>query len=145
MLTVGENALDVAVGRAPFQLGHGMLLYDGSAEGGSRGGYWTNARKAFEFAAIGRVKPGPHTAEVFYLDRDELPEFDSGSRLWGANYELSARGSTFGATYMKVMADPAVLPERDGLNVFNLRAYTAPVPALARSVVRNRIRARSQR
>ena len=130
MLTVGENALDVAVGRAPFQLGHGMLLYDGSAEGGSRGGYWTNARKAFEFAAIGRVKPGPHTAEVFYLDRDELPESDSGSRLWGANYELSARGSTFGATYLRLMADPAVLPERDGLNVFNLRAYTAPVPAL---------------
>jgi hypothetical protein len=106
------------------------LLYDGSAEGGSRGGYWTNARKAFEFAAIGRVKPGPHTAEVFYLDRDELPEADSGSRLWGANYELSARGSTFGATYLKVIADPALLPERDGLNVFNLRAYTAPLPAL---------------
>jgi hypothetical protein len=68
---------------------------------------------------------------VFYLDKDELPESDTGSRLWGANYELSfAEAHTFGATYMRVMADPTVLPERDGLNVFNLRAYTAPLPRL---------------
>ena len=57
-LALGENAIDFTVGRAPYQLGHGFLLYDGAAEGGSRGGYWTNARKAFQFAAIGRFKPG---------------------------------------------------------------------------------------
>ena len=32
------------------------------------------------------------------------------------------------------------MPGRDGLNVFNLRAYTAPVPARAGSVVRIRVR-----
>src|SRR3954470_11210979 len=67
-----ENAVDVVVGRTQYQLGHGFLLYDGAAEGGSRGGYWTNARKAFQFAAIGRVKPGAHTVEAFYLDKYEL-------------------------------------------------------------------------
>ena len=124
-----ENLLDVTVGRAPYRLGHGFLLLDGAAEGGSRGGYWTNARKAFEFAAIGRVKPGPHTVEVFYLDKDELAENDTGTRLWGANYEItSARHTTIGATYMKFFAHPDVKPERDGLNVFNLRAYSAPIP-----------------
>ena len=126
----GENVLDFTVGRAPFKLGHGMLLWDGAAEGGSRGGYWTNARKAFEFAAIGRVHAGTHKVEAFYLDKDELPENDTGTRLWGANYEYAlGEHSTFGATYMKFFADPAVKPERDGLNVFNLRAYTAPVPS----------------
>ena len=44
---LGKNAVDFTVGRAPVQLGHGLLLYDGASEGGSRGGYWTNARKAF--------------------------------------------------------------------------------------------------
>ena len=87
-LSIGENAVDFSVGREQYQLGHGFLLYDGAAEGGSRGGYWTNARKAFEFAAVGRVNPGRHKAEVFYLDKDELPGEDSGSRLWGANYEV---------------------------------------------------------
>jgi hypothetical protein len=64
-----------------YRLGHGFLLWDGAAEGGSRGGYWTNGRKAFQFAAIGRVKPGPHLGEFFYLDKDELDESDSGTRL----------------------------------------------------------------
>ena len=127
-IELGENALDFVVGRTQYQLGHGFLLYDGSAEGGSRGGYWTNARKAFEFAAIGRFKPGAHTVESFYLDKDELEENDTGSRLWGVNYEYAiGEHTTLGATYMKWFADAALEPGRDGLNVFNLRAYTAPL------------------
>lgn len=125
-----ENLLDFSVGRSPYKIGHGFLLWDGAAEGGTRGGYWTNARKAFEFAAIGRVKPGPHTAELFYLDKDDLPEDDTGTRLWGANYEASAGESTIGVTYMKFLAKPDVKPGRDGLNVFNLRGYGAPVRAV---------------
>ena len=132
-LPVGENALDFTVGRAQYQLGHGFLLYDGASEGGSRGGYWTNARKAFELAAIGRFRPGPHTIEAFYLDKDELPENDSGSRLGGLNYEFTTgkdQSTTLGATYMKWAAHADMKPGRDGLNVFNVRAYTAPISSL---------------
>jgi hypothetical protein len=131
-LSIGENAVDITVGRAPFTLGHGFLLYDGASEGGSRGGYWTNARKAFELAAVVRFKPGPHTIETFYLDRDELRESDSGSRLWGLNYEIAGgedKSTTLGVTYMKWAAHQSIKPGRDGLNVFNARAYTAPFPA----------------
>ena len=128
-LANGENVLDFTLGRSPYKLGHGLLLYDGTSEGGTRGGYWTNARKAFEFAAIGRYKPGNHTLEAFYLDRDELPESESDSKLWGVNYEYAfGEDTTLGATYMKWSADPSVRPERDGLDVFNVRAFTAPFP-----------------
>ena len=72
-----DQAGGTLVGRAPYRLGHGFLLSDGAAEGGSRGGYWTNARKAFELAAIGRFRPGPHTLETVYLDKDELEERDT--------------------------------------------------------------------
>jgi hypothetical protein len=123
-----EHLIDVSVGRVPYQLGHGMLLYDGAAEGGSRGGYWTNARKAFAFGAIGRVKPGPHKIELFYLDKDDLDENETGTRLWGTNYEISGKHTTVGVTYMKFFAHADVKPGRDGLNVFNLRADSAPVP-----------------
>jgi hypothetical protein len=129
-LSIGENAIDVSVGRRRYELGHGFLLWDGASEGGSRGGYWTNARKAFEFAAIARFEPGLHKAETFYLDKDELDEHDTGSRLWGVNYEYALdqdKETTVGATYMKWFADPALAPGRDGLNVFNVRAYTAPI------------------
>jgi hypothetical protein len=128
---LGENAVDLTVGRVPYQLGHGMLLYDGASEGGSRGGYWTNSRKAFQFAAIGRFKPGRNKIDVFYLDRDELPESDTGSRLWGTNYEFSLNeNSTIGATYMKWFAHRDEKPGRDGLNVYDFRAYVTPANAL---------------
>jgi hypothetical protein len=137
---LAENALDLTVGRTQYRLGHGFLLWDGAAEGGSRGGYWTNARKAFQFAAVARFAPGAHRVESFYLDKDELEESDSGSRLWGLNYEFTPlESTTLGATYMKWFAhascpdiadDPGCNPRpgRDGLNVFNIRAYTAPFP-----------------
>jgi hypothetical protein len=125
-----ENLLDFTFGRTRYRLGHGLLLYDGASEGGSRGGYWTNARQAFELAAIGRFKPGANTLEAFYLERDHLPEADSESKLWGVNYEYAiGEDTTLGATYMKWSANSEA-PERDGLDVYNLRAFTAPFPNL---------------
>jgi hypothetical protein len=128
---LGENALDFTVGRTQYKLGHGMLLWDGAAEGGSRGGYWSNVRKAFEFAAIGRLHTGNNRLEVFYLDKDELPESDSKTKITGVNYEYAiGEGTTLGGTYMHLTADPSMRPERDGLNVYNLRAFTTPFPNL---------------
>jgi hypothetical protein len=127
---LGENALDFVVGRAQYNLGHGMLLWDGASEGGARGGYWTGARKAFEFAAIGRFKPGAHTLEGFYLDRDDLPGSDSGSKLWGVNYEYAlTEDMSLGATYMAWSANDTA-PERDGLDVYNARAFGSPFPGV---------------
>ena len=127
----GENVLDVKIGRAPFKIGNQMLIGDGGAEGGSRGGYWSGARKAFEMAGIATFHSGMHKVDVFYLDKNELPESESKSKVWGANYELSlGEATTLGATYMTFSADPAVRQERDGLDVINVRAYTAPIPSL---------------
>jgi len=124
---LGDNAFDFSVGRERYRLGHGFLVFDGAAEGGSRGGYWTNARQAFQFAAIGRFRPGHHLVESFYLDKDELEEHDTGSRVWGLNYEFAPDDhTTVGATFMKWFAHRELAPGRDGLNVVNVRAYTAP-------------------
>ncbi len=127
---LGENAIDLYVGRAPFTIGHGFLVWDGAAEGGSRGGYWSNVRKDWALAAVGRFKPGHHTFETFYLKKDDLPEHETGSRLWGANYEFRIGDeTTLGATYLKLWATPDVDPQRNHLNVYNVRAYTSPIPA----------------
>jgi hypothetical protein len=127
-----ENLLDFTVGRAQYTIGHGFLVWDGGGEGGSRGGFWSNARKAWQLAGIGRLKPKNHTIEGFYLDRDEVPEGDTGSRLAGVNYEYAAgENSTFGVTYIKAYAHKRSKPDRDGMNVFNARAYTAPFPTLS--------------
>ena len=126
-----ENLLDFTVGRTQYKIGHGFLLWDGGGEGGSRGGYWSNARKAWQFAAVGRLKPEHHTFEAFYLDRDEVPESETGTRLWGGNYEFApSETTTLGLTYLKFYADKDKKPNRDGLNVYNARAFTAPFKSL---------------
>jgi hypothetical protein len=124
-LDVGENALDLTVGRTQYKIGTGFLLWDGGGEGGSRGGYWSGARKAWEFATVARFKPKRHTFEGFYLDRDEVPESETGTRLFGGNYEYAFNETnTVGATYLDFQSDS--LPGRDGMSVYNLRAYLAP-------------------
>ena len=129
-LGLGENAVDFVVGRTQYKLGHGMLIYDGASEGGSRGGFWSGARKAYEFAGIGRVKAGPTTIEVFYLDRDELPENDSDSKTYGINFEYSwNEDNTLGATYSTWQANE-LRESRDGMDMIDLRAYLTPFPSL---------------
>ena len=128
-LGAGEDALQLTFGRTQYKIGHGLLLWDGGGEGGSRGGFWSNARKAWALAGVARFHAKSNTLEGFYLDRNEVPESETGTRLYGANYERSlGEGTTLGATYMHFMADS--IPERDGMNVFNVRAYTAPLKKL---------------
>jgi hypothetical protein len=130
-LGLGEDVLELTLGRMPYKLGHGFLIYDGSGDGGSRGGFWTGARTAWERAAIGRFKLGNHTLETFYLDRDDLPEAETDTKLWGANYQLAVgENSTLGLTYIKASADENTLPLRDEMDVYDARAYLAPFSSL---------------
>ena len=48
-----------------------------------------------------------------------------------ANYEFAlSETTTLGATYLKFYADKDEKPDRDGLNVYNARAFTAPFKSL---------------
>jgi Alginate export len=130
-LDLGEDAIELTLGRAPYKLGHGFLIYDGSGDGGSRGGFWTGARSAWERAAIGRFKVKNHTLETFYLERDDLPEAETDTKLWGVNYELAVgENSTLGLTYIKASADENTQPLRDGMDVYDARAFLAPFSSL---------------
>jgi hypothetical protein len=123
-----EDMLSLTLGRAPYELGHGLLISDGAGDGGSRGGFWSGARKAWEEAGIGRLKIGPNQFDVFYLDRDELPENNTHTKLYGANYELAfADRLTFGLSYLRPDSD---LELRDDMDVYNARLYTTPLLAL---------------
>jgi Alginate export len=130
-LGLGEDAIEITLGRAPYKVGHGFLIYDGAGDGGSRGGFWSGARSAWERAAIGRLNVGNHTLETFYLERDDLPEAETDTKLWGANYELAVgENSTVGLTYVKASADEDILPLRDEMDVYDARAFLAPFSSL---------------
>jgi hypothetical protein len=75
---------------------HGLLVWDGGARRQLRR-LLVERPPGRQFAAVGRLKPKNHTLEAFYLDRDEVPESETGTRLWGGNYELAVgEASTFG-------------------------------------------------
>src|SRR5262249_54009420 len=104
--SLGDDARELTIGRAPYKLGHALLVGDGAVEGSTRGGYWSNARKAFAFASIARLQTAPHTVEGFYLLRDELSQADSDTRLAGVNYEARlTETTTLGASYLRFWAN----------------------------------------
>lgn len=120
-----QDVVEVSFGRAPYKIGHGFLLWDGAGDGGTRGGFWSGARKAWEYAGIGTFKTPRNTADVFYLDRDELPESDTGSSLWGLNYEFAIDDdSVLGVSYLNTHS--STKPLRKGMDVYDARAFVSP-------------------
>jgi len=122
-----SGQFELAGGRYPYQIAHGFLLSDGYADGGTRGGFWSNARTAWAPAGGARFLFGGHTVEGFYLDRDERPESDTETTIAGVNYQWHSvdKRWTLGASYFSMDAND-LAPQRDGADVWNIRVYTQP-------------------
>jgi hypothetical protein len=125
--SVETGQFEIAAGRYSYQLAHAYLLSDGYADGGSRGGYWSNARTAWAPGGRIQYRRLGHTIEAFYLDRDERPESETDTTVGGFNYEwLSADDRwNLAASYFEIGANSA-REHLDGAKVYNLRAYIQP-------------------
>ena len=124
-LGLGKDALEVMVGRIPYKIGHGFLIWDGAGDGGSRGGFWSGARKDWKLGALAKLQTDHNVFETFFLERDDLPEQETHTKLSGANYELhlgSKEAETiFGLTYIKTTSS---VTDRDGMSVYDGRLFT---------------------
>jgi hypothetical protein len=124
----GEHGdFEIAAGRYPYEIARGFMISDGYADGGSRGGLWSNPRTAW--APGGRMSYAgkEHKAELFYLERDERPESDSDMRISGINYEWSSDDGrwTLGASYLRTRANE-LKEALDGADIYNLRIFSRP-------------------
>ena len=129
---LGEDAIDLSVGRQAYQVGSGFLFSDGATDGGKRGGYWIDMRSAFRMTAIARLATGPFTGELVYLRPNDLPDTDTD--LAGVNLEWSFdERASLGGGYWHVFASDE--RRRDGLNVFDLRGTVQPLAHLPGLVV----------
>lgn len=134
-----EGLIDISVGRQQFTLGDGFLIagdslapgegLDGVSNGSlDRGGaYYLAARKSFDNTAVLKVDPeGPLRGDLFWLKSDN--QIHQNAELTGLNLEyVDENLGTLGATYMQVTdldvgAGLAAYDNRDGMNIFNLRA-----------------------
>ena len=125
--SLGTDAIDLSVGAQPYQAGTGFLFYDGSTDGGKRGGYWLGLRKAFRFTGIARLKTGPLLAEAMYLRPYDQPNTSTEVAGLNLEYSFGERGK-LGGGYWNVFDSKN--ERRDGLNVFDLRGEVHPLANL---------------
>ena len=124
---LGKDAIDLSFGSQKYQVGSGFLFWDGASDGGSRGGFWLGMRKAFQLAAIARLKTGPFMGELVYLQPNDNPH--SGTKVTGVNLEWTFNeNAKLGGGYW-FFADSEDF-RRDGLDVFDLRGAFHPLPCL---------------
>ncbi|WP_029032810.1 hypothetical protein [Salinarimonas rosea] len=135
-------SLDLSAGRQDYRAGTGMLIANGGSNGFERGALKLGPRKAWETTAIARARAGIFSADLFYLDANELSDNDSETRIVGGTLRADPREGTYlGATLATVQRSrspyvravpggpPAILPgARDGLSFVDVFARAEPLP-----------------
>ena len=115
-----DDAVSVRLGRFDYSIGTGMLVNDGGADGGDRGGWYIGLRKAFQNGAMVSLDSKHLNAQVFHLKNNPRRGGNQGEGN-GANvdYTFGDTGVSFGASYLNV--DPQ-LSGVDKLDVYDARA-----------------------
>lgn len=134
---LGEDGIDLSVGRQQFTIGDGFLINGDALNLGdslnitgvdfNRGGaYWLAARKAFEQTAIARIGGSEGLrADLFWLASDNKAQAEM--ELAGLNTEYVTPQGTFGLAYIEgldVDDDAAAIlgnGSRDGQQTMSLR------------------------
>jgi hypothetical protein len=130
-------AFNFSAGRQRFTLANAFLIANTAANGDERAALQANARWSSDFLGLMQVAYNDTKFEAFYLDPDELPLLDSGSKYVGVNLETRPMDGLFvGGSYIHVPESSASyfgplgapIGTREGLNVFDVRFTYSPNP-----------------
>ena len=101
--SLDADALTLKAGNFDYLVGSGLLIADGTRDGGSRGGWWLSPRKAFRESFLATLKSGAWKIDGFYLQgegrRDVARVYTYGGDL---EYEFANAGLNTGLLYFKV-------------------------------------------
>lgn len=130
---------NITAGRKRYAIGEGFLIANTASNGSDRAALQSNPRWAADMLVLGQLRYNSTLFEGFYLDPDELPAVDSGTKLAGLNFETKLTPELdVGASYIRAIdsdigyfatapsSPPGVTMGRDGLEVFDLRAQWRP-------------------
>ena len=105
-------SVDLSAGAQNFTLGTGMLIANGGSNGFDRGALKLGPRKAFQNSVVAKVSQDAYSAQAFYLDPNENPDNDSGTRVVGVDFSYSpADDRKVGIAYGKVPRSRAAYPQ----------------------------------
>ena len=129
-------SVDLSIGPRDFVAGTGMLLANGGANGFERGALQLGPRKAWGMAVLGTVGLDDIKGTAFYLEPNDRPTSESGTRIVGVDLRYDKTTQTFvGGTIGHVpessspyprpapggIGAPELIPDgRKGLSFINL-------------------------
>jgi Alginate export len=126
--SLGEDGLDLSLGRQDFHVGDGFLIWDGNFDTAGDGAYWLAPRSAFKMTGLVRLKKDPLSSQLFYLEADG----DQGdTQAVGVNLDYQPGFGTIGATYLQILDANASFEAdtpREGMQVAALRLNEAHLP-----------------
>ncbi len=95
-----EYTVDFSLGSQDYKLGSGLLLANGTDDGGYRGSYWIGSRTVFINTLISRIKIKNIKLEGFYLENNPR-NLENRKRYAGINMEYNyATQANFGFSYI---------------------------------------------
>jgi hypothetical protein len=113
------DTLSITAGRLDYGIGTGMLIDDGGADGGDRGGWYLGMRKTFAQSFVASLDSETWLLEVFRLE-NQPRERDTRGEARGANVEYRFGDSAaLGTSYFRVDTDE---PLFETLDVYSARA-----------------------
>jgi hypothetical protein len=125
-----NDTFSISAGDQDYLIGTGMLIADGHADGGERGGWYIGMRKAFSESAIVRLKSDELLLEGFRMENQPR---DGGlkGKVWGVNGEYTFFGTTkLGLTYMEPEPKNVEAPDDQELDIYDVRLDWTPNGAL---------------
>jgi len=121
-----NDTFSISAGDQDYLIGTGMLIADGGADGGERGGWYIGMRKAFQESAIVRLKSDEMLLEGFRLENRPREGGNEGE-VWGVNGEYTFFGTTkLGLTYMEPELKNPEDPNSKPLDIYNGRLDWTP-------------------
>ena len=114
-----NDTLSITVGRQSYNIGSGLLINDGGADGAERGGWYLGLRTAFSESLVASLDSDRWLVEGLRL-RNRPRQGGTQGEAYGANTEYKLGDATrFGGTFMQVDSN---VPGEAKLDVFSARA-----------------------
>ncbi|HSC16044.1 MAG TPA: hypothetical protein VLI71_13050, partial [Gammaproteobacteria bacterium] len=114
-----NDTLSITVGRQSYNIGSGLLINDGGADGAERGGWYLGLRTAFSESLVASLDSDRWLVEGLRL-RNRPRQGGTQGEAYGANAEYKLGDATrFGGTFMQVDSN---VPGEAKLDVFSARA-----------------------
>lgn len=110
---LGDHEFSITVGNQDYSIGSGIIVNDGTGDGGGRGGWYIGMRKVFEESVIVRLKTSKSLFETFHLRNHPRAGGVKGT-LDGVNVEHTFADAVLGGSYLHVNPN---LPGAASLNV----------------------------